>query len=439
MKIVLFYHSLISDWNHGNAHFLRGIVTELQRRNHDVVVYEPLAGWSLSNLIRNEGIEAITEFERRFPHLRSVHYDIDTLDLDATLEDADLVIAHEWNEKALFSKLAAHRQQNDHYRLLFHDTHHRSISDSETIGDYRIEEFDGVLAFGEVIRNRYIDQGWARRAWTWHEAADTSIFQPLISSADAGDLVWIGNFGDEERTERLQEYVFDPVRELGLRARVHGVRYPDYALEMLAVAGIEYGGWLPNYQVSQVFREFRVTVHVPRQPYVEMLPGIPTIRVFEALACGIPLICAPWDDVEHLFTPGRDYLVAHSGAEMQGLLRMVLHEPDVATELVQHGLQTIYSRHTCAHRVDQLLSICRADLHMNTRTPALMPKQRSIADESIVRPRNLYSRNDGQRSRERIETDVSPRSRGQGEAVPRYGAAQRVSDSSNDKHNQSGA
>ena len=41
MRVVMFYHSLISDWNHGNAHFLRGVVGELQRRGHDVRVYEP--------------------------------------------------------------------------------------------------------------------------------------------------------------------------------------------------------------------------------------------------------------------------------------------------------------------------------------------------------------------------------------------------------------
>lgn len=52
------------------------------------------------------------------------------------------------------------------------------------------------------------------------------------------------------------------------------------------------------------FAQFKVTIHVPRRPYTQALPGIPTIRLFEALACGIPLIGAPWDDVEGLFTPG---------------------------------------------------------------------------------------------------------------------------------------
>ena len=50
MKIVFFYHSLLSDWNHGNAHFLRGVATELVERGHEIEIYEPEEGWSLANL-----------------------------------------------------------------------------------------------------------------------------------------------------------------------------------------------------------------------------------------------------------------------------------------------------------------------------------------------------------------------------------------------------
>ncbi|MFW5653197.1 MAG: glycosyltransferase, partial [Planctomycetota bacterium] len=55
MRIVLFYHSLVSDWNHGNAHFLRGFVGDLLRRGIDVDVYEPADGWSAANLRRYHG------------------------------------------------------------------------------------------------------------------------------------------------------------------------------------------------------------------------------------------------------------------------------------------------------------------------------------------------------------------------------------------------
>ncbi|HEX6986097.1 MAG TPA: glycosyltransferase, partial [Planctomycetaceae bacterium] len=122
-------------------------------------------------------------------------------------------------------------------------------------------------------------------------------------------------------------------------------------------AGIEYGGWLANHRVPEVFARYRVTVHVPRRPYVKALPGIPTIRVFEALACGIPLVSAPWDDAEGLFTPGKDYLVAKDGAAMERHLRDVLHDPALASSLAEHGLTTVRRRHTCGHRADELLAI----------------------------------------------------------------------------------
>ena len=80
-------------------------------------------------------------------------------------------------------------------------------------------------------------------------------------------------------------------------------------------------GWLPNYRVPEVFGRFRITLHVPRRPYVARFAGIPTIRPFEALACGIPLICSPWNDCENCFEPGRDFLVARSGREMKRHLR----------------------------------------------------------------------------------------------------------------------
>lgn len=362
MQIVLFYHSLVSDWNHGNAHFLRGIVTELQQRGHTVTVYEPHDAWSVQNLVRHEGPGAIINFQRQFPHLRSEPYTLAALDLDQALANADLVIVHEWNETELIHRLGRHRQEHTHYKLLFHDTHHRSLSDRETIAGYRLERYDGVLAFGQVIADAYLRHGWAQQVWTWHEAADTSLFYPYDDTEPQGDLIWIGNWGDNERTARLHEFLINPVRALQLKARIHGVRYPMAALATLEEAGIDYQGWLPNYRAPELFGGFKVTVHVPRQPYVKLLPGVPTIRVFEALACGIPLVCSPWDDAEGLFHPGRDYLVARNGAEMQELLRTLVNEPALAEMFAKRGLETIRARHTCSHRVDELMAICRKDL-----------------------------------------------------------------------------
>ena len=359
MHIVIFAQSFISDWNHGNAHFLRGVVNELQQRGHKVTGYEPKNSWSLANLIENHGYEPVRMFHEFFPDLVVKRYDLQTLDLDKELDDADLVMVHEWNDHELVKRIGNHRKLNTGYKVLFHDTHHRSVTDPESMQAYDLSYYDGVLAFGEIVRSIYLARSWIENAWTWHEAADTRLFRPLDNSEKYGDVIWIGNWGDNERTEELRTFLFEPIKELQLSATVHGVRYPLDAREFLSDAGMSYAGWIPNYKVPQAFSRYKLTVHIPRRPYVEALRGIPTIRPFEALACGIPLLCSPWYDSENMFTEGKDYLTAHSSKEMIQHLRNILNDEDLARELSACGRNTILKHHTCRHRVDELLNIAK--------------------------------------------------------------------------------
>jgi spore maturation protein CgeB len=355
MKVAFFTHSLVSCWNHGNAHFLRGVVTELQARGHDVVVQEPRSSWSKTNLVHDHGEAPLADFRDAFPTLRTHLYDFESVDPEELLDGVDLAIVHEWTEPWLVRALGRVRVQSPRLRLLFHDTHHRMATAPEEMERYDLSAYDGVLAYGEVIAELYRDQG--HDAWTWHEAADTRVFAPLPAIEKRGDLVWVGNWGDGERTAELHEFLLRPARKLRLRGSVFGVRYPAEAARAVAKSGLTYRGWVANHRVPEIFAEHRMTVHVPRRPYRERLRGIPTIRPFEALACGIPLVTAPWDDVEGLFTPGSDFLVARDGKEMVALLRELRQDDALARSLAEHGLRTIRARHTCAHRVDELLAI----------------------------------------------------------------------------------
>ncbi len=359
MKFVLFYHSLISDWNHGNAHFLRGVVSELLHRGHGVDVYEPDGGWSFRNLLQEQGDSAIADFHDAFPELTSTRYDADTLDLDRALDGAHVAIVHEWNEPRWIARVGE-RAASAGCKVFFHDTHHRNVTELATIAGLDLRHYDGVLAFGQAIADEYSQRGWARKTWVWREAADLRRFYPRPLLAAQGDLVWIGNWDDGERGAELWEYLIDPVTRLGLRATVHGARCPQYALHLLKQANITYAGWLANYRVPSVFARFRCTVHVPRQACAQSVHGIPTIRMFEALACGIPLVSAPWHDDEALFRPGTDYLMAAHGRQMAQHLRAIINDPELAGSLVRHGLETINARHSCAHRVDELLQIVAA-------------------------------------------------------------------------------
>ncbi|ANL44387.1 MULTISPECIES: CgeB family protein [Rhizobium] len=356
MKFVFYTHSLISDWNHGNAHFLRGVMRDLQRRGHETLALEPEDAWSRTNLVSDQGPAAVERFHQVFPQHRSDFYD-EAFDHEAALGDADVVIVHEWTAPRLVESLGRIRRKGAAFTLLFHDTHHRAVSAEGDIASLMLDDYDGVLAFGQTLRERYLRAGWGKSVFTWHEAADDALFRPLPDVEKSGDLIWIGNWGDDERSAEIAEFLIRPARDLALKTMVRGVRYPDHALDELRNAGIAYGGWIANADVPTAFARHKVTVHIPRRPYVEHLPGIPTIRVFEALACGIPLISAPWADVEHLFTPARDYLPVGNGEEMKKSLRAVLFDTDLAASLAAAGLATIKARHTCRHRVDELLEI----------------------------------------------------------------------------------
>lgn len=360
LRIGYFAHSLRSDWNNGNAHFLRGLLRALQCKGAEVTVYEPENAWSIENLrTEAEGARSIDSFRNTFFDLDIQTYSAeDSRELwSERLREIDLIVVHEWNSSQLIQLLLELRDELG-YRLIFHDTHHRASSSPESFAEFRLQEFDGVLAFGRALEMVYRERFGIRNVWTFHEAADLTNFHPMPEIPREPLVVWIGNWGDDERSREINDYLLEPAARLApeFRTRIYGVRYPPEGLEALRVHGVEYGGYLPNLDAPRVYAGARLTVHIPRQQYTKVMTGIPTIRVFEALASGIPLVSAPWCDDEHLFRKG-DFFMAKTPAEMFDAMQQLLREPAMAEEQAACGLETVLSRHTCNHRAEQLLAI----------------------------------------------------------------------------------
>ena len=380
MKIVYFTHSLRSCWNHGNAHFLRGILGELIARGHDVQVFEPDGAWSLANLLKDGGPDALQAFGQAYPELSSRTYARPEEGAAHAL-GADLVIVHEWNDPEVVAAVGRLRSRGARFTLLFHDTHHRAVSAPEEMRAYELDAYDGVLAFGAALARVYERSGWGDRVFVWHEAADTRRFHPPAYDGDREGLVWIGNWGDGERSQEIVDFLLRPARDAGLPLDIYGVRYPPEAKRTVRQFGASYHGWLANASVPDAFAKHLATVHVPRRFYVKALPGIPTIRVFEALACGIPLVSAPWEDCEHLFRVGDDFLMVQDGAQMTHALKRLKNDAALRDSLVRHGLETIVTRHSCVHRVDELLAIVE---RLREPAPAPAPESAAPALESAA-------------------------------------------------------
>ena len=360
MRFAFFYQSVISDWNHGNAHFLRGLVRALQACGHEVICYEQADNWSLRNLLL-EAPDAIRRFEVAFPDLRYARYDLGP-GLEGWLRDrlagADVAIVHEWNEPEVIDLLARLCGQLG-VRALFHDTHYRVVLDREYRQRLGLERFDEILAYSPSVAERHLELGF-RNVHLVHEAADTTVFAPRdVPKVD--DVVFVGNYGDGDRNDEMERYVFAPRRALpSLNFAMYGVRYPESVLDRMRNGlAIDFRGWVPNVEVPEVYSAAKVVLHVPRQPYVELLPGTPTIRVFEALASGACLVSLPWPDTDRLFTAGRDYLVANSPGEMRELLAWLCCDAEARRRFGEQGRATILARHTCDHRAEQLLEILR--------------------------------------------------------------------------------
>lgn len=356
-RFALFYQSVISDWNHGNAHFLRGLMRALQARGHSVVCYEQVDNWSLTNLLVAQPT-AIEDFATLFPDLKYERYALGPgLErwLEERLDAADVAIVHEWNAPEVIASIGALANTRK-TRTLFHDTHYRVVLDDAHRAQLGIEAYDDILAYSPSVADRFRQLGFSN-VHVLHEAADTAVFSPRPMPKTT-DVVFVGNYGDGDRSDELEDYLFAPRPSLPeLRYDVYGVRYPAAVLDRLAhELDITYKGWVANVEVPCVYSAARVVLHIPRRQYVELLPGTPTIRVFEALACGATLISLPWADTDGLFTAD-DYVVASTPVEMRDAIDWLTHDDAARERIGRHGLQTILDRHTCGHRADQLLEV----------------------------------------------------------------------------------
>ena len=334
MKVIIFSHPLLSDGHNGHAGLMPGIASELRSRGHNVVVYEPRHN-SLLEVLAAGSLASVFRPGRRGVSTQS--YSVKSLDVNRILSGADLVLVHAWSEPEVINLIGEHHVYSRSYKSFLIDPRQRPrCGQRQANPDCR--RYDGVLAGGDALRDWYLSTGAARRAWTWHPAVNTSFFRPLPDVESKWDVTWIGDWRDGPRSAQFHEFLARPVRELGLRARVYGARYPESVVRRLASSSVTYGGWLPEYRVPEAMAAARVVLHLPSQTQWPSATGLPCTQLLFGLACGRPVVSAPWQDEEGMFFAGEDYLMAGDSDQMRGLLRTVLGNPEVASRLAGNGL-----------------------------------------------------------------------------------------------------
>ena len=297
--VVYFTHSLRSCWNHGNAHFLRGVLRELQALGHDIVSFEPERSWSLDNLLRDGGDAGLEPFRRELSRLTPRTY-AEGVDVAGLVDGADLVLVHEWNEPALVAAVGAagarSRPPGFTHAVPRHSPSRRERARRDrSLRSAALRRRAGVRPHARRrVREAGLERPRPRLARGGRRRAVQAAHDPGRATGARLDR----QLGRRRAHARAGDFPARPrARGRPAARRLRRALSGGGAGRCWNVTARATAAGSPNASAPEVFARHLATVHVPRRFYVtEQLPGIPTIRVFEALACGIPLVCAPWRD-----------------------------------------------------------------------------------------------------------------------------------------------
>ncbi len=264
LRLAYFAHTIRSDWNNGNAHFLRGLLRALGQLGHDVTAFEPEHEWSVENLLGEPNGKTFAPAICRDVS-RTSRFNIRRSNA-ATRVSGERACAISISScctngiRPSLRTLCWLAREDLGCKLLFHDTHHRASSSPEQIERFGIQRFDGVLAFGEALRRIYRERFGIERVWTLHEAADTTVFHPIPCVERDDAMVWIGNWGDGERSREIR----DVSASAGgaLRRSSHTRRCTVCAIRRRARRHCantvsSYGGYLPNLDAPALYAHGR--------------------------------------------------------------------------------------------------------------------------------------------------------------------------------------
>jgi spore maturation protein CgeB len=173
--------------------------------------------------------------------------------------------------------------------------------------------FDLVLSFGGGPSLGDLQQHLgARRVAPLYGSVDLDTYR-RTRDADGyrADVAYLGTYSDD-RQAALETLFLEPARRRpAMRFLVGGSLYP---IGFPWTSNLYYIPHVPPFEHSKFYSSCRITVNVTRAPMAEM-GFCPSGRLFEAAACGTPVLSDAWPGLDTFFEPGREILIAHSAEE----------------------------------------------------------------------------------------------------------------------------
>ncbi len=345
MKLVIFGLSISSSWGNGHATLWRGLCRSLAGRGHDIAFFERDVPYYADHrdLIEMPGLRLCLypNWDEVLPAAR------------AELEGADAAIVTSYCPDAI---AAADLALSSRARSVFYDLDTpvtldrlRSGQPVEYIGPRGLCDFDLVLSYtGGTALSQLRERLGARRVFPLYGSVDPDVHRrvPALERFRA-DLSYLGTYA-ADRQAALEELFIGPARRLPERRFVlGGALYPQ---DFSWTENIYFVRHLPPAEHPAFYSSSLLTLNVTRRAMAQM-GYCPSGRLFEAAACGTPVLSDRWDGLEQFFEPGREILIACDTAGAIEAMRTPREELD---RIGRRARERTLAEHTAARRAGEL-------------------------------------------------------------------------------------
>jgi spore maturation protein CgeB len=344
LRIVILGLSITSSWGNGHATTYRALVRELSARGHDILFLERDVPWYASN-----------RDQPRPPHGRTALY-LDRSELQQRFADeiaeADMVIVGSYVPEGTevgewVTRIA--RGVTAFYDIDTPVTLAKlARGEEEYLTPELIREYQLYLSFtGGPTLERLEQEFGSPMARPLYCSVDPELYYPE-PAAVRWDLGYMGTYS-EDRQAPLNQLLIEPARRWpDGRFVVAGPQYPRRVRWPRNVRRIQH---LPPKRHRGFYNAQRFTLNLTRADMVAAGYS-PSVRLFEAAACGTPIISDYWDGIDSLFEPDGEILIARSSSEVEQYLREI-PEPD-RLEIGERSRRRVLAEHTAAHRAAEL-------------------------------------------------------------------------------------
>ncbi|MES2522088.1 MAG: glycosyltransferase [Gemmatimonadota bacterium] len=320
MKLVVFGLSISSSWGNGHATLWRALCRALARRGHHTVFFERDVSYYAAHrdMLAMHGVDLVLYGDLDGIRTRAVH--------ELASADVGMVTSYCPDAVAASALVSEHAATSVFYDLDTPVTLDglRRGSTVPYIGERGLQDFDLVLSFtgGEALTTLRETLG-ARRVAPLYGSVDPSVHHPVAPVEQyRGLLSYLGTYA-EDRQEMLVKLFLDPARAMSdERFIIGGAKYPH---DFPWAPNVFFVQHLPPSEHPAFFCSSKLTLNITRQAMAAM-GYCPSGRLFEAAACGTPILSDYWDGIAPFFTPGAELLVARDTADALAALELTDEE-----------------------------------------------------------------------------------------------------------------